>query len=208
MLQTQALNFRYPSGPAFAFPDLQAQAGAPLLILGQSGRGKTTLLHLLAGLLRPATGTVRIGDTELTSLSTKALDRFRGRQIGLVFQKAHLVAALTLRDNLRLTQYLAGLPTDDARIDSLLRRLGIGDKATALPARLSLGEQQRASIARALLNQPQLLLADEPTSALDDYHAAEVIDLLQEEAARARAALVIVTHDQRLKDRIDQRVEL
>lgn len=208
MLQTHALRFHYPQGPAFSFPDLQAQPGAPLLILGQSGKGKTTLLHLLAGLLRPAAGQVQVGDTALESLSTKALDRFRGRQIGIVFQRAHLAAALSVQDNLRLAQYLAGLPQDDARIGELLTRLGIAAKARQRPRRLSLGEQQRVTIARAVLNRPRLLLADEPTSALDDFHAQEVISLLEEEANRAGAALVIVTHDQRLKDRIKQRVAL
>lgn len=200
MLQTESLHFQYPQGPVFHFPDLVAQPAAPLLILGRSGKGKTTLLHLLAGLLAASAGRIRIGDTALEALSTKARDRFRGRHIGLVFQRAHMVAALSVQDNLKLAQHLAGLPPDEARIAELLTRLGIGDKARQRPHRLSVGELQRVTIARAVLNRPRLLLADEPTSALDDYHAQEVMVLLQEEAKRAGAALVIVTHDQRIKD--------
>lgn len=210
MLQTRHLQFTYTEvgNRSFVFPDLDASAGNPLLILGQSGVGKTTLLHLLAGLLSPQKGSILIGDTDLAGLSTRAMDRFRGQHIGIVFQQAHFVQALTVGRNLQLAQYLAGSRQDRKRIDELLARLRLTAKLDHPTHRLSLGEQQRVSIARAVLNRPQLLLADEPTSALDDQNAAEVIDLLADSAREAEAALVIVTHDQRLKDRFTNRVEL
>lgn len=190
------------------FPDLHADAAQPLLILGQSGVGKTTLLHLLAGLLRPQAGEIWVGDTALSRLSTRALDRFRGRNIGLVFQQGHFVQALTVGKNLQLTQFLAGKKQSRSQAEALLERLGLKGKYDEPTHRLSLGEQQRVSIARAVLNQPQVLLADEPTSALDDQSTEEVINLLTESAREAGAALVIVTHDQRLKERFAQRIEL
>ncbi len=210
MLQTRDLQFTYSEADSrsFAFPDLTASAGHPLLILGQSGVGKTTLLHLLAGLLSPQKGSILIGDTDLVGLSTRALDRFRGQHIGIVFQQTHFVQALTVGRNLQLAQYLAGSRQDGQRIKDLLARLGLATKLDQPTHRLSLGEQQRVSIARAVLNRPQLLLADEPTSALDDHNATEVIDLLADTAWEAEAALVIVTHDQRLKERFGNRVEL
>lgn len=208
MLQTRALQFAYPGSSPFAFPDLTAAPEQPLLILGQSGVGKTTLLHLLGGLLQPQQGQILIDETDLAELGTQARDRFRGRNIGLVFQQAHFVQALTVRRNLQLAQYLAATQPDDARIQALLDRLGIGEQADRLPKRLSLGEQQRVSIARAVINRPRLLLADEPTSALDDHHAQEVIQLLLETAREAEASLVIVTHDQRLKAHVSAHVAL
>ena len=144
----------------------------------------------------------------MTKLSTRELDLFRGRHIGLVFQRSHFVSSLTVGDNLRLSQYLAGEPQNQERIESILNRLKLGDKLRQKTQKLSVGEQQRVAIARAVLNDPDVILADEPTSALDDTNAAEVMNLLEEEAQQAKAALIIVTHDKRLKDRITQRVEL
>ncbi len=211
MLQTQSLRFAYPRSALLSFPDLSATTGQPLLILGQSGVGKTTLLHLLAGLLRPQTGQIWIGDTDLATLSTQALDRFRGQNIGLVFQKAHFVQSLSVEQNLKLAPFLAGKSLGRAhkeRPRALMERLGLADKYSEPVHRLSLGEQQRVAIARAVLNRPQVLLADEPTSALDDRSTQDVIELLEDSAREAGAALVIVTHDQRLKDRFGHRTDL
>ena len=208
MLQTRSLTFAYPSAMRFAFPDLSCGPGEALLILGRSGVGKTTLLHLLGGLLRPLAGEIRIGETNISALNTKALDRFRGQHIGLILQQAHFVAALSVHDNLRLAQFLASMPQDEGRIEALLERLGLGEKRLAMPQRLSMGQQQRVGIARALLHQPRLILADEPTSALDDESTFEVLQLLREAATLAQAALVIVTHDKRLKDHLPHQIEL
>lgn len=190
------------------FPDLAAGVGQPLLILGESGTGKTTLLHLLAGILKAREGQVFIENTDLEQLSGRQLDRFRGENIGLIFQQPHFVEALSVADNLALANYLPGRDVDRARIRELLATLGLEDKADRKPRQLSVGEQQRVAIARALMNRPRLLLADEPTSALDDRNCEAVVQLLQQAAADAQSALVIVTHDNRLKSAFDQHLIL
>ncbi|TAE60587.1 MAG: ATP-binding cassette domain-containing protein [Bacteroidetes bacterium] len=208
MLQCEPLQFAYTRDTVFRFPALHCAAARTLLILGQSGVGKTTLLHLLGGLLRPQSGNIYIHNEEITALDNPRLDAFRGRHIGLVFQRPHFVASLSVTENLLLAPYFASLPQSRRRAHELLDSLGIGDKRDKLPQRLSIGEQQRAAIARALMNSPRLILADEPTSALDDIHAQSVATLLENSAREAGAALVIVTHDSRLMSRFDQQVIL
>ena len=208
MLRTHQLKFSYDDNNQFEFPDINCASGEHWLLLGQSGSGKTTLLHLLAGMLHPTFGKIEVGETDISKLSAGALDRFRGNNVGIVFQKPHFLRALTIGENLALAQKLAGQPIDYQRINSLLNRLNIGDKIDKKPNKLSQGEQQRASIARAVINRPSLILADEPTSALDDINTNEVINLLEEQAAEVNAGLLIVTHDSRLKDRMERRVFL
>ena len=202
MLQATDLTYAHRAGDVLTFPDLHCQTGEHWLLLGASGSGKTTYLQLLAGMLTPRSGSIRLGDTRLDQLSGAKLDRFRGRNIGMVFQRSHFVAALTVRENLMLAQSLAGVPEDEKRLVGYLQQLGIGDKLNRLPHQLSQGEQQRVAIARALVNDPLLLLADEPTSALDDHNAEEVIRLLQLSARNTKATLLIVTHDKRLENRL------
>ena len=203
MFSANNITFQYPKGPSFSFPDLKCNQGDRLLILGESGRGKTTLLHLLAGLLKPTGGSVIIGSTDTSSLSNAQLDKFRGKNVGIIFQTAHFVDSLSVEDNLIMPQFLTG-----NKIKEILTRLNLGDKADSKPASLSVGEAQRVAIARAVINNPQLILADEPTSALDDKNAEEVIRLLDEQASATGAALVIVTHDKRLKDRFSNQITL
>ncbi|OAV45679.1 ABC transporter ATP-binding protein [Lewinella sp. 4G2] len=198
MLEAKNLSYQYPGGAALTFPDITCAAGETRLLLGKSGSGKTTLLQLLAGLRQPSTGGVTIGGTDLNALSGRQLDQFRGGNIGMVFQTAHFVRGLTVQKNLELAQSLAGKPRDDDRIKQLLQRLDLAGQGGKLPGKLSVGQQQRAAIARAVLNQPAVILADEPTSALDDDNARAVLALLQEEAAAVNATLLIVTHDNRL----------
>ena len=199
MLQTKSLSFTYGNGHSFHFPDLFCGAGEALLITGNSGRGKTTLLHLLAGILRPASGEIRIDGNNIASFSEKKLDRFRGQKIGIVFQQSHFVQSLDVLDNILLAANLAGKTANREKATGLLQRLNMADKIRRSPATLSQGQQQRVSIARALINEQTVILADEPTSSLDDEHCNIVASLLKEQAAIAHAALVIVTHDQRLK---------
>lgn len=191
------------------FPDFACAQGERMLLLGQSGTGKTTLLHVLCGMLRAQAGTVEVAGRDLCASSDRDLDVWRGQELGIVFQRAHFVQSLSLGENLALPHQLTQgrVPTEVLeRMASMLDRLGIAHRAQARPHELSVGEQQRASIARALLHQPKVVFADEPTSALDDDNAAAVMDILDREAADA--TLVVVTHDQRLKDRYPHCVTL
>lgn len=209
MLISEAVQFSYPNkGESFRFPDIACTPEQPLLILGQSGKGKTTLLHLLGGLLRPQSGSIRIGNTDIVELSDSQLDAFRGQQIGIVFQQSHFVAAVSVLENLLLAPAMAGIRADKQRALALLTRLNLADKAHMRPAHLSVGQRQRAAIARALMCNPAVILADEPTSALDDENAHEVITLLRESAAAYNASLLIVTHDSRLKAVIENTIAL
>ena len=208
MFRTQSLTFAYNDQTSFRFPDIDLPAGEDLLILGESGVGKTTLLHLMAGLLKPSAGSVQLMDTNITELSTRKLDRYRGQHIGLIFQRPHFIQALSLQENLALVQYLAGKKQDSGRIKEVVGRLGIDHKLSEMPYRMSQGEQQRAAIAMAVVNHPQLILADEPTSSLDDKNCKRVADLLKEQASATEAQLIIITHDQRLKEQFQYRLEL
>jgi ABC-type lipoprotein export system ATPase subunit len=208
MLATKELRFEYLDGPSFRFPDMVCGKGEHLLIIGESGTGKTTLLHLLAGMLRPREGKVIIDDQDTTALSDAALDKFRGSKLGIVFQTAHFIQSLSVEDNLIMPQYLTGRTIAREHARKILDRLNIGERASVKPASLSVGEQQRAAIARAVINNPSVILADEPTSALDDKNANEVINLLEEQARETGASLIIVTHDKRLKDRFSNTIQL
>jgi putative ABC transport system ATP-binding protein len=198
MLKSINLSFQYSGAPSISFPDFTAEQGDQWLILGPSGSGKTTLLHLLGGLLSPTEGNVTLGDFNYANISAARLDKFRGENIGIVFQKAHAVQSLSVMENLLLTQQLGGKSLDKKKIMDLLERLQIAHKANQKPNRLSAGEQQRVAIARAVVNQPRLILADEPTSALDDKNSTEVQNLLKESAEAVKAILLVVTHDNRL----------
>lgn len=205
MISIQQLTFQYHSdSDPIHFPDWEVPQGEQALIIGSSGSGKTTLLHLLAGLLTPQKGMIKVGEKDLARLASNALDKYRGQHIGLVFQKPHLLNSLSLEQNLLLAQYMAGLKQDHARVIEVIERLGLTHRKKALVTTLSLGEAQRASIARAVINDPSVILADEPTSSLDDENCEKVLSILQEQASTQHATLVIATHDQRVKDLIDK----
>ena len=208
MLKTENLGYAYLGSPPLRFPNIQCAKGEHWLVLGESGSGKTTLLHLLAGLLSPKEGHIVLADTEMNQLSRGAVDQFRGQHIGIVFQTAHFVQSLTVGDNLALAQSLAGMKVNRKRIRELLSRLGLEHKLRSSPSQLSAGEKQRASIARAIINQPAVILADEPTSALDDTNCKQVIELLEEQAQAVEATLLVVTHDTRLKDHIPHHISI
>ncbi len=208
MLQTKELTFSYDNKKVLHFPDLNCGKGDHWLLLGQSGSGKTTLLHLLAGLMKPKSGHINVEGTNIDELTSNKLDRFRGRHIGIVFQRSHFIKALSVQENLVVAQQFAGLPVNKSRIKELLQRLNIGHKLHSKTDRLSQGEQQRLAIARALINKPDVILADEPTSALDDVNCTDVLRLIEEQASQEKATLLIVTHDNRLKDRFDLKIHL
>ena len=208
MLVAQNLEYAYPNSTPLQFPSFECKEGEQWLLLGQSGSGKTTLLNLIAGIRTPSSGTVNINGSLINQLSPSRLDRFRGKNIGIVFQQSHFVQSISIKENLMLAQKLAGKKADPTRIEQTLEQLNIGDKLHSKPSELSVGEQQRASIGRAIIHQPALILADEPTSALDDKNTEQVIQLLIEQAAAANAILLIVTHDNRLKSVFSNQISL
>ncbi|MEH0157894.1 ATP-binding cassette domain-containing protein [Limibacter armeniacum] len=210
MLKTNNLTFCYKNNVAnmLRFPDLDVKQGEHFLVLGNSGCGKTTFLHLTAGLLKPQNGNIIIGDTDLTNLSASKLDHFRGKNIGIIFQKPHFVRSLTVEENLYAAQYLGGVKQDKRRVEEVLGRLNIAHKLKASMFALSEGEKQRVSVAMALINRPKVVLADEPTASLDDENAREVANLLEHHSAEENATLIIVTHDNRLKAQFPQQLQL
>lgn len=208
MFVLKNLRHAYDGGDVLNIPAWDAESGAHWLVVGPSGSGKTTLLHILAGILRPTAGSVTVAGQDIGALPAAGLDRFRGRHIGIVLQRLHLVTSLTVMNNLLLAQYLAGLAQDKAHVNGLLASLELGDKAGAYPHELSHGQAQRAAVARAVVNQPQLLLADEPTSNLDDQRCWQALELLETQARACGATLVIATHDQRIKSRISHHYAL
>lgn len=199
---------RYGDRTVLAIDNWEVEQGSHWLVIGPSGSGKTTMLHLLAGVLRPQSGSVSIAGQALGGMSQAALDRFRGQHIGIVLQRLHLVASLTVARNLALAQYCAGVSQDKARVDEVLVNLGLGDKTNAYPRELSHGQAQRVAVARAVINRPKLILADEPTSNLDDANCEQARALLVEQASACGATLVIATHDGRLKSRFGSQYAL
>lgn len=208
MLATNQLTFAYNPQKQFAFPDVRCADREALLILGRSGTGKTTFLHLLALLLRPQSGSVTINRTDLTQLGPAETAAFRARHVGIVYQKPHFVSSLSVIDNLLLANYLAEQPQNRTRVRELAEQLGFTDHLNKKTNQLSQGEQQRVSIARAVMNQPDVILADEPTSSLDDENTGLVVDLLRQQSEQIGASLIVVTHDQRLKDVFQNQVLL
>ncbi len=205
MISARGLGQTYRSGGkplvVLADIDLDIEAEEFVAIVGPSGSGKTTLLGLLAGLDRPASGSVRVDGQELGGLTEDERARFRARRIGFVFQTFHLIPTLTARENVLVPMELTRAVRDGAassletRALELLGRVGLGDRADHYPAQLSGGEQQRVALARAFANRPRILFADEPTGNLDAETGHTVIELMVRLNAEERTTLVLVTHD-------------
>jgi len=208
MIAVRNLEHRYDANRALSLAQWRAEPGSRWLILGPSGCGKTTLLHLLAGLIPVSSGELEVDGKNLRSLKGKDLDHWRGANVGIVLQALHLIPHLSVRDNLRLAQYMARAPQHDDAIDDALAALGVADKAARRPHELSQGEQQRVAIARAVVNGPKLLLADEPTASLDDAAAERSVALLLDTAERRGATLVVATHDSRVKRHFSNTLQL
>ena len=182
-----------------------------MLLVGPSGSGKTTLLTVAGALLRPTSGSVRVGGTEITDLNDKDLANFRRDQVGFVFQSVNLVPFLTARENLLVVRQFGGARIDSEakdRADELLDELGLGQRGDSLPSQLSGGQQQRVAIGRALMNDPSLVLVDEPTSSLDSELGKQVMNLLEREIKGRGVAAIIVTHDERVLDYGDRTVRI
>jgi ABC-type lipoprotein export system ATPase subunit len=189
--------YREPNGerlPILNIPRLELGAGEQVVIRGQSGGGKTTLLNVIAGLATADEGRIIIQTTEVTRLAEAARDRFRARHIGFVFQTFNLLAGFTALENVLLGMTFTGQRNDARRATQLLGRVGLGHRLSHKPAALSVGEQQRVAVARALVNRPVLLLADEPTANIDPAHQQAVIDLLREVCRAENVAMLLVTH--------------
>lgn len=191
-------------------PSLSLDAGEMMVLEGASGSGKTTVLHLVSGLLAPDSGSVSFGGVELTSLPRAERDAFRARNIGYVFQKLNLFDALTVEENVAIAAKWTGRRTEKPleRARALLASVGLSDKAKMRPSRLSLGEQQRVAVLRAVFNEPPLLLADEPTASLDRANADLVLGLLKDLCAQTGAAMLLSTHDEYVKARFAKRYDM
>lgn len=208
MLKTESLHFSYDASNAFQFPDIQIENGEHLLVLGQSGVGKSTLIQILAGLLKPSSGNVELDGTVFDKLSLDQLDQFRGKNIGLIFQRPHFIQSLTLEENINMSLFLSNNKQKKAEVDSILEQVGLGSKKKQNPYSLSQGEQQRAAIAMSLVKKPNVILADEPTASLDDYNCEIISTLLQDYCEKNNAKLIVVTHDQRLKNHFNKSISL
>jgi len=188
--------------------DLVVPSGQRLAIVGPSGSGKSTLLGLIAGLDAPSTGAILIDDTDVTRLGEDQLARLRGEKIGFVFQAFHLIPSLTALENILVPMEIAGRRDAMARARQLLGEVGLADRGHHYPSQLSGGEQQRIAIARALANEPVIVLADEPTGNLDTKTGHDVIELLLAINQQRGATLVVVTHDPEIASLADARVYL
>ena len=191
--------------PVLDVPHLEVAPGEHLLLQGESGSGKTTLLNAIAGIVRVQEGHIAIGGEAMTGRSERARDALRARRIGYLFQTFNLLPALTAYENVLLGLTFRGVRGAKARkqAGAALDRVGLGSRQRHKPAQLSVGQQQRVAIARALVGHPTLVLADEPTSSLDAARAKDCMDLLDEFCREREAALLVVTHDDRLKSRYE-----
>ena len=206
-LRTYNLSHSYDD-KKIVFPDIVCDSGEHTLLIGPSGCGKSTLLQLISGIRSSQNGEIWLGETRMDQLTQSQRDKFRGENVGIIYQRSHFVRSLTVYDNLALAQRFAGKSINKEQIMLLLDRLNIKEKARQNTYTLSQGEQQRVAIARALINHPLLILADEPTSALDDHNTDAVLDLLLEQSDQVGATLIVVTHDNRLKSKFNNKIEL
>jgi putative ABC transport system ATP-binding protein len=207
LIENVKKSYREPDGrrlPILDIPRLEVATGEQMVIRGRSGGGKTTLLNAIAGLATIDAGRITIKDTEITRLPEVARDRFRARHIGIVFQTFNLLAGFSALENVLLGMTFTGQPQDRKRATELLKHVGLGHRLSHKPAALSVGEQQRVAVARALVNRPELLLADEPTANIDPAHQQAVIDLLREVCREENVAMLLVTHADEVSNQFER----
>ena len=208
LLEVKSLAFTHEGQNQICFPDISLSNNEGLIVLGNSGSGKTTLINLIAGLIKADSGDITFNQTKYNELSLDDLDIFRGKNIGLIFQKPHFIRNLTVLENLSLSTHLSRNKVRNEIFEETLSEVGLSEKINMRPNELSEGEQQRLSIAMALVKEPALILADEPTSSLDDNNCNKVISLLKKYSEKKGCKLVIVTHDSRIKDLFKKRISL
>jgi putative ABC transport system ATP-binding protein len=206
LVQVEAASKKFGSVRALDEVSFEVASGEWIAIMGPSGSGKTTLINVLGGLDRPSGGRVVVDGVEVSALGERELTRYRAEKIGFVFQQFHLVPYLSAVENVMLAQYFHST-ADESEAARALVRVGLGDRLEHLPGALSGGEQQRVAVARALINQPKLILADEPTGNLDEANERIVLDLLQDLHAAGHTILV-VTHSPAIGQMADRRIEL
>ncbi len=209
LLQDVRKSYTEPNGetlPILDIPRLEIAAGEQVVLRGRSGCGKTTLLNCISGLTTVDAGKISIDGKDIVSLPEVARDRFRARNIGFVFQTFNLLPAFSALENVMLGMTFTGQTKDSSRAEKLLADVGLDHRLTHKPEALSVGEQQRVAVARALANQPKLLLADEPTANVDPAHQQQVIDLLRAACEKENVAMLLVTHSPEVSDQF-QRVE-
>lgn len=208
MVTVSSVTYQYSSQKTLFFPDFRVDKGGACLLLGNSGSGKTTLLHLIGGLLKIQQGEIIIAGQNMSQLSESRTDAFRGKHLGFIFQRNHLIPSLSVCENLLLAPYLANAKQDSRRIEEVLEHLGLSAKRDSRIQDLSQGQAQRVAIGRAVINKPDVILADEPTSALDDENCQRVIALLLDVSKWNGSTLIIATHDQRLKTIVPYHLQL
>ena len=200
-------SYREPNGealPILDIPRLEIGAGEQVVLRGRSGGGKTTLLNCISGLSTIDSGSILIQGRDITKLHEMARDRFRARHIGFVFQTFNLLPAFSALENVLLGMTFTGQRIESDRAEKLLNEVGLSHRLHHKPSALSVGEQQRVAVARALANQPSLLLADEPTANVDPGHQQQVIDMLRGACERENVAMFLVTHAPEVSDQFDR----
>ena len=207
LLENVRKAYREPNGetlPILDIPRLELAAGEQVVLRGRSGCGKTTLLNCVSGLTAVDQGQITINGKDIVTLPEVARDRFRARFIGFVFQTFNLLPAFTALENVMLGMTFTGQKKDSGRAEQLLADVGLSHRLTHKPSALSVGEQQRVAVARALANQPKLLLADEPTANVDPAHQQQVIDLLRSACEKENVAMLLVTHSPEVSEQFDR----
>ncbi len=206
-LKNVVKEFRLPEGNSLTVldvPSFEMAAGEQVIMLGESGGGKTTLLHCIAGIMQPTSGSIVLDGVELTRLSESGRDRMRAAKIGYVFQSFNLLAGFSALENVRLGMTFGEGRHDTARAMTLLQKVGLGERLHHKPSQLSVGQQQRVAVARALANRPRLLLADEPTANVDPSNQQRIIDLIRQSCQEENVALLMVTHSLHIADQFSR----
>lgn len=200
-------SFHQPDGSRLRILDIphyQVAAGEQVVVVGQSGCGKTTLLHIIAGIGKPDKGMVMVDGWDIVLFPEAERDKFRAERIGYVFQTFNLLPGFTALENVLLSMTFTGRTADVDRAKHLLERVGLKDRVTHRPPMLSVGEQQRVAVARALANRPKLILADEPTANVDSGHQQQIVDLLRETCREEQVSLILVTHTPEVSKQFDR----